>query len=765
MDVQRRRAFRSLAAAALCGVAALAGPAPVAAQRAGLAIDRLAAIDGPPPPVPPAVLSRDAAGRITGRAVRLTTPLDINGRLDEEVYSAVPTMSGFVQVEPVAGAAATEQTDVWIFFDDAHVYLAARCWESEPDRLTVDEMRRDNTNIGRNDHLAWIFDTLYDRRTGIVFEVNPLGGRMDGQATNEGRTNFDWNPVWDVEVGRFEGGWTVEAALPFKSLRYRPGEAQLWGFNVRRRNRWKNELSYLAPVPAAVGGRGLRAALAAPLVGLEAPPRSRRLEVKPYAIADLTSDSGSVPPLSNQPGGDIGIDAKYGVTRALTVDFTYNTDFAQVEADEQQVNLTRFSLFFPEKREFFLENQSTFAFGGDGDDGGDTPILFYSRRIGLQGGREVPVEGGGRLTGRVGGFDLGLLHIRTGAEGGAGARPTGFSVVRLKRDVFRQSSVGLLVTQRSVGLTGPGGNTVYGLDGAFRFLQNRLAIDTYWAQTRTPELSGSAAGSYRAYLDFDGDRYGFRAERLMVGDAFNPEVGFVARTDMRKSAGRFRFSPRLWSVEAIRKLSWRASVDYIESGAGRPETRESDADFGIEFENSDRFRLRYRRTFEYLPEPFEIAPDVVLPVRGYDFDMLQVRYSFGSQRMATADVRVEHGGFYSGQRTALLVQRGRLKVTPQFAVEPSYSVNWIELAEGAFITHLVGSRVVYTTTPKAFTSALLQYNSASRTMAANVRFRWEYQPGSELFVVYNEQRDALARRFPELESRAVVVKLTRLVRF
>ena len=420
MDVQRRRRFPALAAAVLCGAAALAGPAPVAAQRAGLAIDRLAAIDGPPPPVPPAVLSRDAAGRITGRAVRLTTPLDIDGRLDEEVYAAVPTMSGFVQVEPVAGTAATEPTDVWIFFDDEHVYLAARCWESEPDRLTVDEMRRDNTNIGRNDHLAWIFDTLYDRRTGIVFEVNPLGGRMDGQATNEGRTNFDWNPIWNVEVGRFAEGWTVEAALPFKSLRYRPGAAQLWGFNVRRRNRWKNELSYLVPVPAGVGGRGLRAALAAPLVGLEAPPGSRRLEVKPYAIADVTSDTGAVPALANQPGGDVGVDVKYGLTRSLTADFTYNTDFAQVEADEQQVNLTRFSLFFPEKREFFLENQGTFAFGGDRGWGGDTPTLFYSRRIGLQGGREVPVEGGGRLTGRVGGFDLGLLHIRTGAEGGAG---------------------------------------------------------------------------------------------------------------------------------------------------------------------------------------------------------------------------------------------------------------------------------------------------------------------------------------------------------
>ena len=762
-----RQWARPAAGAAVLCAALLAPPAPAAAQRAGLAIDLLAAIDGPPPPAPPAVLSRDEAGRITGRAVRLPAPLRIDGRLDEEAYAAGETMTGFVQVEPVAGARATERTDVWIFFDDANVYLAARCWESEPDRITVDEMRRDNTNIGRNDNLAWIFDTLYDRRTGVLFEVNPLGGRMDGQTTNEGQTNFDWNPIWDVEVGRFEDGWTVEAALPFKSLRYRPGVAQLWGFNVRRRNRWKNELSYLVPVPAAVGGRGLRASLAAPLVGLEAPPGARNLEIKPYAIADVTSDVASTPPRSNDPGGDVGVDVKYGVTRSLTADFTWNTDFAQVEADEQQINLTRFSLYFPEKREFFLENQGTFAFGGarTGFGGaGDTPILFYSRRIGLQDDRPAPVRGGGRMTGRMGGFDVGMLHIRTGAEAVSGARPTGFSVVRLKRDVLRQSSVGALVTDRSAALAGPGGNLAYGLDGAFRFLQNRLAIDAYWAGTRTEGVRG-AATSYRANFDFDGDRYGFRAERLVVGDAFNPEVGFVRRHDMRKSAARLRFSPRLWSVTAIRKLLWRGSIDYVENLAGRPETRESEADFEIQFENSDRFRVRFRRTFEFLPEPFEIADGVVLPVRGYDYDMLQVRYSSGSQRRATADVRVEHGGFYSGRRTAVLVRRGRVKFTPKLAVEPTYSVNWIDLAEGAFTTHLAGSRIIYTTTPKMFTSALLQYNSASRAVAANVRFRWEYQPGSELFVVYNEQRDTLSPRFPALESRALIVKMTRLFRF
>ena len=226
-----------------------------------------------------------------------------------------------MQVEPQAGAAATEKTEIWVFFDDANVYLVARCWESEPDRLTVDEMRRDNNNIGRSDNVSWFFDTLYDRRTGLVFEVNPLGGRMDGQSANDGRTNFDWNPIWDVEVGRFEQGWTVESALPFKSIRYRPGTLQIWGFNARRRNRWKNELSYLIPIPAA-------------------------------------------PPISNALAGTGGLDVKYELTRSLTADFTLNTDFAQVEADEQQVNLTRFSLFFPEKREFFVENQGTFAFGG-----------------------------------------------------------------------------------------------------------------------------------------------------------------------------------------------------------------------------------------------------------------------------------------------------------------------------------------------------------------------------------------------------------------
>ena len=724
-------------------------------------IGLLSTIDGPLPPVPPDVISRDAEGRVTMRAVRVMTPLRIDGRLDERVYTTVPAMSDFVQTEPAEGLPATEKTEVWILFDADNVYVVARCWESEPDRMVFDEMRRDNVNVGLDDNLAWSFDTFFDRRTGFLFELNPVGGRLDGETTNEGHTNFDWNPVWDFGIERFDGGWVVEAAIPFKSLRYRPGPTQVWGLNVRRTNIWKNESSYLSPVSAGVGRLGLRPALTAPLVGLEAPPGSKKLEIKPYATADFTTDTAASPPIGNDPGGDIGIDVKYGLTQNLTADFTYNTDFAQVEADELQVNLTRFSLFFPEKREFFLENRRTFDFGGGGE---DAPVLFYSRRIGLQGSREVPIQAGGRMTGRIGGFDLGLLHIRTDTEPGSRVLPTGFSVVRLKRDVLRQSSIGVLMTNRSVALNGSGRNMAYGVDGTFSFLENRLSIDTYWAQTQTDGAIGEGS-SYQGKFDYNGDRYGATVERLVVDDGFNPEVGFVRRRDMQKSAGRFRFSPRLSSVESIRKLSWSGSVDYIESSAGRTETRESDAEFGIEFENGDRFRFIYSRTYEFLPELFEIAPSVVLKVRGYDFDTVRARVTFGQQRPISGSVIAEHGTFFSGQKTGLTLSRGRLAFTPQFAVEPLYSVNWVNLVEGAFTTQLAGSRLIYTVSPRMFTSALLQYNSTSNTIAANIRLRWEYLPGSELFVVYNEHRDTMGHRFPELENRALIIKINRLFRF
>jgi hypothetical protein len=727
------------------------------------------AFDGPAPPVAPAVISRDESGRATIRAVRLTTPMRLDGALDEAVYTSVPPISDFIQVEPQEGAPATEKTEVWVTFDRDNVYVSFRCWESEPTRVVANEMRRDGGNLWQgNDIVGFLFDTFYDRRNAIQFIVNPIGGRSDGQVTNERQWNGDWNPIWDVKTGRFEGGWTVEAALPFKSLRYRPGRAQIWGFNVMRANAWKNELSFITRIPNALGRRGLsQASLAATIVGLEAPPGSRNLEIKPYAISNLTSDRNAAPRVSNDVSGDLGFDLKYGLTQNLTADFTYNTDFAQVEADEQQVNLTRFSLFFPEKREFFLENQGTFSFGGATTSAwagpSDTPILFYSRRIGLNAGRMVPIETGGRMTGRLGRYNLGVLGMRTDEEVESGARPTNFSVVRLRRDLLRRSSVGLLFTGRSVGLSGTGTNESYGVDGTFAFFDN-LAFNTYWARTRTDGLSGKDT-SYRAQLDYAGDRYGVQAERLVIGDNFNPEMGFLRRDDMRRSFGLFRFSPRPRSIKAVRKFSWAGSMEYVTNGAGRLETRDLNGEFGIEFQNSDRFGVNYVNTYEFLPRRFEIGPGVTLPVGGYNFSNLRVGMNFGQHRKFAGNVLVERGTFYNGRRTAVSVSRGRANLASQLSVEPTYSINWVDLLQGSFTTHLVGSRVTYTMTPLMFVSALMQYNSANHAVAANVRLRWEYRPGSELFVVYNEERDTLTPRFPALANRAFIVKINRLFRF
>ncbi|HEY5617924.1 MAG TPA: DUF5916 domain-containing protein [Vicinamibacterales bacterium] len=725
--------------------------------------------DGPMPPVAPATISRDESGRATIRAVRLTAPLRLDGALDEAVYASVPPISDFIQVEPQEGAPATEKTEVWVTFDGNYVYVSFRCYESEPARVVANEMRRDGGNLWQgNDIVGFLFDTFYDRRNLYQFSVNPIGGRSDGQVTGERQWNGDWNPVWDVKVGRFEGGWTVEAALPFKSLRYRPGRAQIWGFNAMRVNRWKNELSFITRIPNALGMRGLnQASLAATVVGLEAPPGSRSLEIKPYAISALTTDHSATPRISNDVSGDIGFDVKYGLTRNLTADLTYNTDFAQVEADEQQVNLTRFSLFFPEKREFFLENQGTFSFGGasTGNAAGssNTPILFHSRQIGLNEGRPVPIEAGGRLTGRLGRYSLGVVSMRTDEEVESGARPTTFSVVRLRRDVLRRSSVGLLFTGRSVGLSTSGANTAYGVDGNFAFFDN-LAFNTYWARTRTEGLSGDDS-SYRAQMDYAGDRYGIQAERLVIGDNFNPEIGFLRRDDMKRSFALFRFSPRPRAFRSIRKFSWSGSMDYITNGTGHLETRDLNGEFGIEFQTSDRFAILYNDTYEFLPRPFRIGPGVTLPIGGYSFSSVRAAMNFGQHRRFAGNISGERGTFYGGEKTAISVSRGRVNLTSQFSLEPTYSVNWVDVQQGSFTTHLVGSRVTYTMTPLMFVSALLQYNSAIHAVAANVRLRWEYQPGSELFVVYNEERDTWGRRFPDLANRALIVKINRLFRF
>jgi hypothetical protein len=727
--------------------------------------------NGPPPPTLPQSLARDEQGRATIRAVRVTTPMRIDGRLDEAIYASVEPGSDFIQMEPNGGQVASEKTEVWIFYDRDNVYVSFRAWESQPSRTIANEMRRDSNNIRQGDSVGFSFDTFRDRRNAFQFEANSLGARTDGQSTNERQYNADWNPVWNMAAGSFEGGWTIEAAIPFKSLRYGPGTEQDWGFQARRTNKWKNEIAYLTKIPPAFGmGRAdFSASLYASVVGLEAPPLSRNFELKPYAIGNLTTDNVSTPTKSNDPDGDFGVDAKYGITQNITADLTYNTDFAQVEADEQQVNLTRFSLFFPEKRDFFLENQGIFTFGNNSsgmanNNTSDVPLLFYSRRIGLVGNREVPIWGGGRVTGRVGQYQLGLINMQTKEDEAAAAPSTNFSVLRVKRDILRRSSIGLLATSRSDSLVSTGSNQAYGVDGTFAFFSN-LTFATYFAQTKTDKVDDRDS-SYRAQMEYAGDRYGLQLERLSIDPGFNPEVGFLRRTDVRKNYGLARFSPRPKSSRVIRKFYGIGQFTYIEDAAGHLTTRLTDGEFDIDFQNSDRFVLGVQDDYELVTRAFSVVPGARIPAGSYDFVVGRAGYNFGQQRPYSGNLLVEWGEFYDGNRTGLTFNRSRINFSSRLSVEPSITLNWIDLPTGSFESRLIGSRVTYTATPLLFVSALVQYNSSTHSVSTNARMRWEYRPGSELFIVYNEERDSEpAATASGLLNRSFIVKVNRFFRF
>ena len=714
-------------------------------------------------PALPDTVAQEDDGSLTTRAVRLDTPLRVDGRLDEAVYETIRSISDFIQNEPVNDTAATERTEVWITFDDENVYVSVRAHESQPERMVVNEMRRDSSNLWQNENFAFMFDTFFDRRSAVAFQFNPIGGRWDAQAASEGNFNSDWNPVWELAVGEFDGGWTAEAAIPFKSLSYGPGRAQVWGFNARRINRWKNEVSYLARMPTGTGTGGLnRPSFGAPLVGIEAPPGSRTLDIKPYVISDVTSDVPSN--VSNDVSGDVGLDVRYGLTQNLAADFTYNTDFAQVEADEQQVNLTRFSLFFPEKREFFLENAGLFNFGGtSGFGGNNVPRLFYSRRIGLEGGREIPIVAGGRLTGRAGAYNVGVVNIQTEADTDRALPTTNFTVARVQRDILRRSAIGAIFTSRSDTPGGLGSAQAYGVDAAFAFYEN-LFFETFLARTKNPGISGDDL-SYRARMEYDGDLYGLTIDNHAVGANFDPSVGFVRRRDIRRTWSQARYSPRPQGIETIRQFQFQGQLQYIENFAGQRQFREFEGQFQTTFENSDEIQLQYTVGYELLPRDFEIANGVTVPAGGYNNDELRASYTLGQQRMASGEWYLQQGPFYDGTRTTIGYSSGRVKLHPQLAVEPGIEVNRVRLPYGDFTTKLYSSRVTYTVTPLMFVSGLAQYNSGNSSLSTNVRLRWEYQPGSELFVVYNEGRDTLGAGPPELQNRSFVVKVNRLFRF
>ena len=693
-------------------------------------------------------------------AVPTEQQITIDGVLDEPAWELAEPAGNFVQWEPLPGAPESEPTEARFLYDSENLYIGVYCYDSEPDRIVVNELQEDFSGAAA-DGFGVVLDTLNDDRSGFMFSTNPAGAKRDRQIANDGEViNNDWDGVWDVGVTRTDKGWIAEYVIPFKTLRFSSSETQVWGLNMFRRIRRKNENNYWSPLPRRY--RAIRVSMAGTLTGLEGIRQGRNIKVKPFTIGgvrqvrsdgELTSDSNF----------DGGVDIKYGVTSRLTLDLTYRTDFSQVEVDEQQVNLSRFSLFFPEKREFFLENSGIFAFGqpvalGRRGRGANNLIPFFSRRIGLSSdGTPAPIVGGARLSGSIGSYDLGLLSMKTES---LDSKPGDtFAVGRLKKKVMRSSWVGALFTSRDS--TEPGDyNRVYGLDTRFRFF-DRLNIAGYLLQSETPGKEGKdqARQIEAGWTDND---LSFGVLHHEVGKNFNPEMGFIRRRNTQKTAASFSWRPRTTSSRLVRNLSLTSGINYFAgSDDATIETREQSAGFGVFFENGASFNVGAHRTFDRLVEPFQIRPDISISEGDYSYDDFFVSYNADGSRAITGNIRYTVGEFWDGRRSSF---SGSLDLKPDYHlnIDLNYSRNRIRLAGGSFTTNLLGTRVLYAVSSKMFFNAFLQYNTDSNQLSTNIRFNIIHHPLSDLFIVYTDRRDTLSNR---IIDRAFVVKFTQLFNF
>jgi hypothetical protein len=544
--------------------------------------------------------------------------------------------------------------------------------------------------------------------------------------------------------------------IPFKTLRFSNSPSQEWGVNLNRIIHRLNEESNWSPIPIRYSIA--RMSLAGTLSGLENIRQGRNLKVKPFVTAGFSHARPLDDPLGNfatNQNYDGGVDVKYGLTQSVTLDATYRTDFAQVEVDEQQVNLTRFSLFFPEKREFFLENAGTFTFGGGNQ---SNLVPFFSRRIGLSpSGTPIPIVGGARVTGQVGRYDLGFLDMQTESQDSTPSN--NYFVGRLKRNLLTNSWVGGLITNRDSTVEGDY-NRVYGADAHFQFY-NRLEVDSYILRSDTPGLSDrNQARQFQTA--WRGDELNVVAGYYAVQANFNPEVGFIRRKNNTQYSGEFSWNPLIRRSETIRNLIFRTEMDYFGSGrTGKVETRTKSVNFGVQFQNNGSINVSIKETFDRLVGEFRIRPEIPIPVGDYEYRSYSANASSDRSKKISGNGSIEWGEFWNGSTKSFT---GRFNLKPNYHLnfELSYRHNRVTLPNGRFTTDLVGTRFIYAFTPRAFINAFVQYNSDTHRVSSNIRFNLTHHPLSDLFLVYNDVRDTDSGRLVE---RAFIVKFTNLFNF
>ncbi len=674
-------------------------------------------------------------------ATFVETPPLIDGIVDDAVWEVAVPITGFVQTEPVEGTPASEETVVRILYNNRAIFISVICYDSEPDQIRVTDSRRDS-GMNDTDSFQVIFDTYHDLQNGFVFGTNPAGIEFDGQVSNEGEGtravqgraavtsgsgfNLNWDTSWTVRTEVTELGWMAEFEIPLRSLRYgdRP---QTWGVNFQRNIRRKNEEVFWAPIERIYNL--YRLSSAGELRGLEL-DTPRNFNVTPYVIGSASRNFANPVETETEFDGDVGFDAKIGITPSLNLDVTYNTDFAQVEVDEQVVNLTRFSVRFPEKRSFFLENAGLFAAGKSGID------LFFSRRIGIDpSGAAVPIIGGARLSGKVGQFNVGLLNMETDDVPGITAK-NNFTVARVSRELPNRSSFGGIFVNREAAGSVPGNwNRTWGIDGKLG-IGPYTDIDGFMARTETPGRTGPES-AYDVRIQYQ-QRGGYlRSEYSQVGDDFNPEVGFLTRKNYRfldlAGGKNIRFPNIPWLREIRPHAQIRTHWDFD----GFMETQTIHMDPSIDFENGWFLGTIVNINMEGLHQPFEITPGVVIPPGQYRHPQFDLRIRSDRSQVLSLDWSSVVGGFYTGnERTFSVGANARAGATI------NTSLTWrrsdINLPEGEFVTNLLQTRLNYSLSPRINFQSLIQYNDRASTWSGNFRFGWLSAAGTGLYVVYNE---------------------------
>lgn len=706
---------------------------------------------------------------------RLSGPVQLDGMSDEPAWQEVTPLPMVMHL-PDFGSQPSERTEVRIAHDGEYLYIAGRLYDSDPAGIQGLSLERDVMNLN-NDYFGIVLDTFNDRENALTFWTTPTGVRTDFAVSRDAvdrAFNVSWNTFWEVQVARNEEGWFAEFRIPFSSLRFQAvGDEVTMGLITWRSVARKNEFIIYPAIPPRWGPDSMFKPSQAARVTLQGVRSRKQLYVTPYALAGegrsfSLDGTGTAYQRTDTPTKESGVDLKYGVTSNLTLDLTYNTDFAQVEADDQQVNLSRFSLFFPEKRLFFQERSSIFDFNTGGPN-----RLFYSRRIGLHQGRSVPIHGGARLVGRVGGWDVGGMSMQT--EGTDGLASENFSVLRLRRQAFNPNSyVGGIFTSR-MGADGAR-NLAFGLDGVIRLFGNDH-LTLVWAQTFDEQLRQTGPGGIdaaRMLLSWqrrsrDGLGYGLNYSRS--GSSYVPGIGFEARHDYERLGGDVSYGWRRGEASPLLRDALSLGGSVFRSGStGRLESAEISPAWSLETRSRHTLTFTAPVAHERLASGYRIAGDVEIPPGEYSFGSSRVSYSMPSGRALKTSLTAEAGTFFDGRRGSLGLSPS-WNVSRHLEIGGGYQLDRLSFAarDQELNAHIARLRARVMFNPRVSASSFVQYNSALDAAFANVRLRYNPREGRDLFLVYNTgvstDRHAYEPVRPFVNNQALLLKYSHTMGF